>query len=1267
MRINGMSAGMMPCLGACLLASTASAQVAIPVGEDIGGYLNGAVGSIPNWNATRFSFSLQNDATWQMAVQSNSGERQMLDIRGNGHTVTRGSTAAFYYDGTTVAGSVVSWSGLRLTQAGGPGDAVFHDLGSGRTSEVRLVGVTFSGLTGTNGTAFALAGAIDGTAMRITAGAGGVMFSGNTATGRGGAAFVRAGTLELDAQGGSIAFSGNQDRAASGSAQPNAIHFAGNANLTLRAAAGQRIVFRDPIDSADTALVTVTKTGAGEVVFHGNAGQPEFDSAIHADTSVVGGTFTLADGARYGRHYGSGVAAGGAFTVNPSATLRAGADAALRARQLIVRDGGTLAVSGGRFALDALGTELQGGAHIAGEGTLASARDVALTGAVTADIASGATLELASPMTGSGSLQKSGAGTLAITRAAGYSGGTTISAGTLRIGDGAMSGSLSGPIANAGALVFDRGDAVTFGGVISGRGTLTKRGAGELRLTAANTYTGLTIIEGGTLAFSNPNNLGTLGNGIVFDGGTLRYLNGSFGFIGRPISVRAGGGTFDSNGFSTELRSVMTGAGGITKRGAGTLTLTANSHYTGGTTILGGVLQLGNGGTSGSVAGPIVNDASLVYRRADTLVQTGVVSGSGSVTQAGTGKLVFQGTHPYGGGTTVEAGTLVVGDRPDVPAELSGGGPVVVGVNGALGGYGKVTGPVVSAGLIGVGNALPALAGGPDAVFTIAGSLDHRGMVTMINGVAEDRLVVSGGPYIANGGTMRIETVLDGGGAGARSDMLVADATALGGVGATRLGVVPVSGAMGSGAVTPGDGIRVVAVTRRERSAAGAFVLAGRVVAGPYEYLLYQGGVADPADGQWYLRSTRPAPVPTPAPAPAPAPGPSPAPTPVPAPTPAPAPAPSPAPVPTPAPTPPAPSRVLGPAAAPLPLYRPEVGAYLANQRVAGLMFVHGLHDRPTETGRAAPWPMVAASDATAVSSTAGTAGTVGASATPLEPASSRRGPVWLRAVGQWSGSTSGDDSLHVSTDGFLLHGGAEIARWPVSQRDDAGAVHAGIMGAYGQATSHADAAGNAAHARGNVEGWQAGAYGTWYQHDESRLGGYVDIWFGRGWFRQRVDGDGLPSVHYDGSSWNVSAEAGYAVPLPKGWIVQPQIQWLYANVTDDDITEPSGTRVQGTGSDGTITRVGVRIARPIAMPDDNARRIEPSLTLNWWHGSTDGSVSFNQVPIGNLFPANRYEVKLGLDAALGRRWTGWTHVSGSWGTNDFHQYAVRAGITYAW
>ena len=66
--------------------------------------------------------------------------------------------------------------------------------------------------------------------------------------------------------------------------------------------------------------------------------------------------------------------------------------------------------------------------------------------------------------------------------------------------------------------------------------------------------------------------------------------------------------------------------------GTGTLTLTGANTYTGGTTITAGTLQLGNGGTTGSITGNVVNNGALVFNRSDTLTFAGVISGTGALT-----------------------------------------------------------------------------------------------------------------------------------------------------------------------------------------------------------------------------------------------------------------------------------------------------------------------------------------------------------------------------------------------------------------------------------------------------------------------------------------------------------------------------------------------------------------------------------------------------------------------------------------------------------
>lgn len=105
----------------------------------------------------------------------------------------------------------------------------------------------------------------------------------------------------------------------------------------------------------------------------------------------------------------------------------------------------------------------------------------------------------------------------------------------------------------------------------------------------------------------------------------------------------------------------ITGSGALTKAGAGTLTLATLNDYTGGTTINAGTLQLGNGITSGSIAGDVLNDAALVLDSPGDLTLVGVISGAGTLTKSNTNTVTLSGENTYSGGTVVNAGALSIG------------------------------------------------------------------------------------------------------------------------------------------------------------------------------------------------------------------------------------------------------------------------------------------------------------------------------------------------------------------------------------------------------------------------------------------------------------------------------------------------------------------------------------------------------------------------------------------------------------------------------
>lgn len=113
-------------------------------------------------------------------------------------------------------------------------------------------------------------------------------------------------------------------------------------------------------------------------------------------------------------------------------------------------------------------------------------------------------LTLGNAISGTGSLSKIGAGTTTLTGSNTYSGTTTISGGALQIGNGSTTGSLGiGAVVNNASLILNRSNVYTIFNSISGSGSLTKLGAGTVRLDGANTYSGITDVHAGKLIVNN--------------------------------------------------------------------------------------------------------------------------------------------------------------------------------------------------------------------------------------------------------------------------------------------------------------------------------------------------------------------------------------------------------------------------------------------------------------------------------------------------------------------------------------------------------------------------------------------------------------------------------------------------------------------------------------------------------------------------------------------------------------------------------------------
>ncbi|MDH6170801.1 autotransporter-associated beta strand protein, partial [Variovorax boronicumulans] len=166
-----------------------------------------------------------------------------------------------------------------------------------------------------------------------------------------------------------------------------------------------------------------------------------------------------------------------------------------------------------------------------------------------------------------------------------------------------------------------------------------------------------TTVAGGTLVLGADNSAYT-GSMTVAPGGVLQS---SAQFA--PAAIADNGLVRFAQPDNASYAGLVSGTGGIEKTGAGTLTLTQDQAFTGLTTISAGVLQLGNGGTAGSVKGDIVDNATLAINRSDALVLSGTISGTGSLVKQGAGTTTLTAANSYAGGTALKQGRLNVGNN----------------------------------------------------------------------------------------------------------------------------------------------------------------------------------------------------------------------------------------------------------------------------------------------------------------------------------------------------------------------------------------------------------------------------------------------------------------------------------------------------------------------------------------------------------------------------------------------------------------------------
>jgi autotransporter-associated beta strand protein len=473
--------------------------------------------------------------------------------------------------------------------------------------------------------------------------------------------------------------------------------------------------------------INLTKNGSSTFVLSGN-------NALSASvtTTISAGTLQIGGGGTTGSLQGN-VTDNGVLVFARSDSVTFGGNISGASGSFVQQGPGLLALTGTNSYGG--GTTINGGTlQIGGGGAAGTISGNVAVNAGTLAFCRSDNVVFAGAISGAaGSFDNEGSGTLALTGTNSYGGGTTINNGTLQIGNGGAAGTITGNVAvNAGTLAFSRSDNVTFAGNISGAGSVVKQGTNTLTLTGANSCAALTV-NGGALQIGNGGTTGSISGNVAVSSGTLSFSRSDDASFGGNIS----------------------GAGSVVKQGTNTLTLTGANNCGGGTTINGGTLQVGNGGTTGSIAGNVtINSGTLAFARADDVSFGGNISGCpGSVVKQGTNTLVLTGTNTYCGGTIINGGTLQIG-------------------NGGTTGF--------IAGAVTVNSGTLAFARSDDTGFS--GAIGGGGGVLKY---CANRLTLSGpntysGPTIVAGGTLELgpsaqSCVLNGGGLDIQAGKVVFD------------------------------------------------------------------------------------------------------------------------------------------------------------------------------------------------------------------------------------------------------------------------------------------------------------------------------------------------------------------------------------------------------------------------------------------------------------------------------------------------------------
>ena len=773
-------------------------------------------------------------------------------------------------------------------------------------------------------------------------------------------------------------------------------------------------------------------------------------------------------------------------------------------------------------------------------------------------------------------------------------------------------------INNSGKVIGTNGDAI----MATNGNTKVFNSA-----TVQGTQNGINVKDTAKLDIKNSGTISGEKNAIMFasDKNNALLLDTGSNLIGDVISTNSKGNTLELLGMGSEdsnftglnegdgFASVtmngeswalsgkldIIGSGDSLLINTGALTLSGAVSNTGITRVAKDAsLQLGDGEKTATLSGGLTNNGTVTFNQGSNFTFATNMTGSGNVEKVDSNTLTLTGKNSYTGDTVLHGGTTLVSSGATLG--VKGSNATVTIDNGAtFATAGEVNNniAILNGGTLAAwnavqGNATLSAAG----IDTINGNVTNGGtlLLSAANNSVGNNFTINGDYTGSAGSQIVLNSTL--GEDNAPTDHLTITGSSFGQSG------VSVSNMGGLGAQTV-NGMEIVRVGG---SSEAQLTLAKPVVAGAYEYNLYQHG-----DGNWYLESKA-----------------------------------------TPSDIPADDTDTdngnntdnggntdngsntdnggntdngsnSGPE-----VMAPEVGAYLGNYLAAQSMFLHKRDDRDQITFR-----------------------------------NEEDLNTWMYVKGRYHENNAGGDKVSYDTTTTVLQVGSDFMSKPM----DNGILRAGGMFGAGQAKTHSDAKHNVRDAQGKVDGFNVGLYATWQEDQKLRLGSYVDTWAAYSWYNNKVTSN-RNDEDYDSEGFAASVEVGHAWVIDseneRTWKIEPQAQVIYSYLDQENHTDRDGVRITTLDNDGLFGRLGVKSSY---FEQKDVKAWQPYVAVNWLKGAGQNDLAFNGETVSNDTPEDRGQLELGVTGNLNETTTLSLRASGEWGENSYAAYGGHILLNHRW